>query len=78
MEKGKISFILPVYNGEKTIEKCIKSVINQKIKNYELIIIDDESKDKTGEICQKYVNENRYKNIEYKCLIDYAINLLKY
>lgn len=58
MEKGKISFILPVYNGEKTIEKCIKSVINQKIKNYELIIIDDESKDKTGEICQKYVNEN--------------------
>ena len=50
----KISVITPVYNGEKTIEKTIKSVISQNYKNIEFIIIDSLSTDKTIEIVNKY------------------------
>lgn len=52
--KGLVSIITPVYNGEKYLEKTIKSVLNQNYKNFEMIIIDDGSKDKSSEIAKKY------------------------
>jgi len=48
------SIITVVLNGEKHIENCIKSVLNQKIKNFEYIIIDGKSKDNTMKIIKKY------------------------
>lgn len=51
----KVSAIVPVYNGEEFIESCIKDILNQTLKNIELILINDGSKDNTLEICQKYV-----------------------
>lgn len=54
MTKFKISIITPVYNAEKYIERCIKSIKNQSYKNIEHIIIDDGSTDDTLKICQKY------------------------
>lgn len=53
-----ISVIIPVYNGEKYIKRCVESVKNQTFNNWEIILIDDGSKDKTGEICDKYVAED--------------------
>ena len=53
-----ISIILPVYNCEKWVERCIKSVLNQTYKNIELIIINDGSIDNSLEICKKYEKEN--------------------
>lgn len=50
----KISIIMPVYNGEKHIERAVLSVINQDFKFYELIIVDGKSTDKTIKIIQKY------------------------
>lgn len=50
----KISIVTPVYNGERFIEKNIKSIINQNYDNYEHIIIDGGSKDNTLEIISKY------------------------
>ena len=47
-----ISIILPVYNGDKYIEKCIRSVILQAYKDWETIIVDDGSTDKTAAICE--------------------------
>ena len=53
-ENNFISIIVPVYNVEKYIRRCIESILNQTILNYELILIDDGSKDKSGEICDQY------------------------
>ena len=50
----KISIIIPVYNCEDTIEKCIESILRQTFEEFELILIDDGSKDKSGYICEKY------------------------
>ncbi len=54
----KISLIVPVYNGEKTIEKCINSILNQTYRNIEVIIIDDGSTDNTYEICKNMQNKD--------------------
>lgn len=55
-----LSIIVPVYNVEKYIRKCIDSLINQSFSNIEIIIIDDGSPDKCGDICDKYAsNDNR-------------------
>lgn len=50
----KISIVVPVYNGEKYISKCLDSLINQSYKNIEIIIINDGSNDNTEKICNKY------------------------
>ncbi|MCQ2514710.1 MAG: glycosyltransferase [Ruminococcus sp.] len=55
------SIIVPVYNCEGVIERCINSVINQTFSDFELILIDDGSPDNSGRICDKYA-EN-YDNI---------------
>lgn len=57
----KISIIIPVYNIEKYIEECILSILNQTYKNFELILINDGSKDKSGEICDKFKKDSRVK-----------------
>ena len=49
-----ISVIIPVYNVEKYIERCLDSVISQSYPNLDIIIVDDGTTDKSGEICDKY------------------------
>ncbi len=56
----KISFIIPVYNSEKYIEKCVNSILQDKNDEIEMILVDDGSKDKSGKICDKLSeNDNR-------------------
>lgn len=62
----KLSVILPVYNGAKSIEKCLKSIFSQNYSNLEIIIINDGSKDNSGEIIQNIVAEYGENNIIYK------------
>ena len=57
----KVSIIVPVYNCEKYLKKCIESIINQTYKDLELILIDDGSKDKSYDISLEY--KKKYKNI---------------
>ena len=57
--KSIISIIVPIYNAEKFIERCIKSVLNQTEHSWELILINDGSIDNTEQICKKYVGDAR-------------------
>lgn len=52
-ESIKVDIIIPVYNKEKYIRKCIDSILNQTHKNFNLILVDDGSTDNSGEICKK-------------------------
>lgn len=52
------SIIIPVYNGEKYIDTCINSIICQTLKDWELILIDDGSTDKTPKLLSNYVSKN--------------------
>lgn len=62
MKNLKISVVVPVFNSEKYLEKCIDSIINQTYKNIEIILINDGSSDKSEEICNSYLKT--YKNIK--------------
>ena len=53
MKGVPLSIIIPVYNSEKYLEKCIRSVLDQTYKNFELILVDDASKDASGQICDR-------------------------
>jgi glycosyltransferase involved in cell wall biosynthesis len=60
----KISIIVPAYNSEKTLKRCIDSIINQTYSNIEIIIVNDGSTDNTKEICDQYAqNDLRIKVI---------------
>lgn len=50
-----ISIIVPVYNSEKTLCRCVDSILAQTYQNFELILIDDGSIDQSGKICDDYV-----------------------
>lgn len=64
MNNPEISVIVPVYKVEKDLNKCIDSILLQTFKDFELILVDDGSPDKCGEICDKYEYEdNRIKVI---------------
>lgn len=54
-----ISVIVPVYNIEKYIGKCIQSVVNQTYEDFELLLINDGSKDSSGEICSAWAKKDR-------------------
>ena len=57
-----ISVIVPIYNMEKQIRKCLDSIMAQTFRNYECLLIDDGSTDSSGEICDEYaVKDSRFK-----------------
>lgn len=59
----KISVVVPVYNMEDKVERCLDSLVNQTLKDIELIVINDGSKDKSDQIIKKYLS--KYSNIKY-------------
>lgn len=50
----KVSIIVPVYNAEKSLARCVDSILNQEFRDFDLILMDDGSKDRSGEICDGY------------------------
>ncbi len=68
MNECYVSIIVPIYKvPEKYLEKCIKSIQNQSVKDIEIILVDDGSPDMCGNICDEYAqNDNRIKVIHKK------------
>ena len=54
--KELISVVVPIYNVEKYLERCIKSIINQTYDNIEIILVDDGATDKSGKICDDEID----------------------
>lgn len=72
-----VSIIIPVYNAEIFLEKCIKSVLAQTYTNFELILVYDKSSDLSGEICKEFAEkDNRiiFKQLSVKRGVSYARN----
>lgn len=63
MTSDLVSVIVPVYNCEKEIRKCVESILSSDYKNLEIILINDGSKDRSGDICQQL--SDMYSQIRY-------------
>lgn len=67
MLKNKVTVVIPVYNVEKYLDRCLKSIVNQTYKNLEILLIDDESPDRCPEICESWAKlDNRIRVIHKK------------
>ena len=58
MHNWKISIVIPIYNGEKFIRKCLESVISQTYRNIEVVIVNDGSKDNSLELCNRFATRD--------------------
>lgn len=61
-----VSFIVPVYNMENSLGMCLDSILGQTIDNIEVVLIDDGSKDKSGEICDSYAAKDERIHVIHK------------
>lgn len=62
----RISIIVPVYNVELYLEDCIQSILSQSFKDFELILVNDGSKDSSSSICDKYKTEDQRVKVFHK------------
>ena len=58
MDNSTISIIVPIYNADKYLYRCINSILAQTYKNFELLLIDDGSTDKSGDICDEFAKKD--------------------
>ena len=61
-----VSIIVPVYNAHKTIARCIESIINQEFQDFELLLVNDGSKDDSGQICDSYAAQDKRIRVIHK------------
>lgn len=62
----KISFIVPIYNSEQYLHRCIDSILSQTFADFELLLIDDGSKDNSGKICDEYAAKDSRVQVFHK------------
>ena len=62
----KISIIVPVYKAENYIHRCIKSLLSQTFTDFEILLINDGSPDKSGEICDEYAKSDKRIRVFHK------------
>lgn len=64
--KISVSVVVPVYNVEKYLQRCVKSLINQDFTCYEIILVDDGSTDSSGKICDDFAHNNNAVKVIHK------------
>lgn len=65
-ENPKISVIIPVYNAEVYLHRCVDSILSQSFKDFEVLLIDDGSTDQSGMICDEYANSDERVKVFHK------------
>lgn len=60
----KVSVVVPIYNAEKYLKQCLDSIVNQTLKDIEVILINDGSTDRCEDICKEYLTDQR---VSYYC-----------
>ena len=72
-----LSIIIPIYNVEQTLEKCLQSIVSQGLEDCEVIMVDDGSPDKCGEICERWAaSDSRFKVVhQQNCGLSVARNV---
>ena len=63
---AKAAVIIPIYNSEDTIERCLKSALSQTLKDIKVVAVDDGSSDRSGEICDKIASEDSRLTVIHK------------
>ena len=61
-----VSVIVPVYKAEKWLHRCVDSILAQTMTDFELLLIDDGSPDKSGEICDEYAAKDNHIRVFHK------------
>ena len=61
-----ISVIVPIYNVEKYLARCVDSIVNQTYKNLEIILVDDGSPDRCPQMCDDYAKKDRRIKVVHK------------
>lgn len=67
MESPLISVVIPIYNVERYLDRCINSMVNQSYQNIEIILVDDGSKDRCFEICDSWKSKDDRIRVIHKC-----------
>lgn len=62
----KFSIIIPIYNVERYLETCVNSVLTQTYSDYEVILVDDGSPDRCGELCDHYAESDSRVKVVHK------------
>ena len=65
-DSSKISVIIPVYNVEEYLDKCVTSVLNQTYKNLEIILVDDGSPDNCPKMCDEWAKKDKRIKVVHK------------
>ena len=53
-----VSIIVPIYNAEQYLRRCVDSILNQEYTDYELLLVNDGSTDASGDICEEYGDQD--------------------
>lgn len=61
-----ISIIVPVYNSESTLERCVQSILNQNFSDFELLLVDDGSTDESGKLCDSFASKDKRVSVIHK------------
>ena len=62
----KVSIIVPVYNAQDFLERCVNSILQQEYTNFELLLLDDGSTDRSAEICDRYAEADKRVRVIHK------------
>lgn len=68
-----ISVIVPIYNVEKYLARCVDSIVNQTYKNLEIILVDDGSPDRCPQMCDDYAEKDSRIKVIHKKMVDFPM-----